>query len=93
MVLLRENFYEKRWDIQQKRTDPEAMILKEVMNVHSPYPVGTPESHNFWEEKTQLFCQKLGGISTEEFYHKLFIFVGRVEDDEREWRERKYGKE
>jgi hypothetical protein len=38
-------------------------------------------------------CEKLWDISFEEFLHKLDIFVGRVEDDEREWREKKYGKQ
>jgi hypothetical protein len=82
-----------RREFQEKRTDPEAKLLNEFIESESPYPDKTPESKKFWDEKVDFMCEKLGDISFEEFLHKLDIFVGRVEDDEREWREKKYGKQ
>ncbi len=82
-----------RREFQKKRTDPEAELLNEFLKCKSPYPDETPETEKFWDEKVDFMCEKLGDISFEEFLHKLDILVGRVEDDEKEWREKKYGKQ
>lgn len=80
-----------RCEIQKKRTDPEAELLNEFLECKSPYPKESAETEKFLNEKVDFICEKLGDISFEEFLHKLDILVGRVEDDEREWREKKYG--
>ncbi|MBQ6220307.1 MAG: hypothetical protein IJJ47_11290 [Methanosphaera sp.] len=81
-----------RREYQKKRTDPEAEIIKEFLKTESPYPDETPENKKFWEETADYMCEKLGGITYEELLHKFDIWTGYVEDDEREWREKKYGK-
>ncbi|WP_461436153.1 hypothetical protein [Methanosphaera sp.] len=73
-----------RWEIQQKRNDPESKILNE-------FKVNFEKMGS--NELIEEYCEKLGGITIEQFLHKLQIFVGNIEDDEREWREQKYGKQ
>lgn len=78
----------RRYEIQQKRTDPEALILEDY------YKIASHEKS--LEKKKDLilkYCEKLGGITIQQFIHKLEIFYGRIEDDEREEREQKYGKQ
>ena len=76
-----------RREKQRERVDFEAMILKEYKK---EYPVqGSLEL----KEKVNIkYCEKLG-ITIQQFIHKLEIFYGGIEDDEREWREKKYGKQ
>ena len=77
-----------RFEIQQKRTDPEALILKEYQKIaQQKGPLASDK------EVLIEFCEKLNGISFEQFMHKMHIFYGIIEDDEREWREKKYGKQ
>ena len=77
-----------RYDIQQKREDPEATILKEYQRIaHQKGPAASKK------EVLLDFCEKLGGITINQFMHKMKIFYGMIEDDEREWREQKYGKQ
>ena len=75
-----------RREIQLKRKDPEAKILKELLDAWSGV------SPDIWDDLIVECCEKLGGITTEQLIHKTEIYVGTIEDDEREWRERKYGK-
>ena len=49
-------------------------------------------SRKLFEEVDERYCQMLG-ITTDQLTHKLKILGGLIEDDEREWREQKYGKE
>ena len=78
----------RRYEIQQKRTDPEALILKEYQKIaQQKGPLASDK------EVLIEFCEKLNGISFEQFMHKMQIFYGIIEDDEREWREQKYGKQ
>ncbi len=72
---------------QRERTDFEANILKKYKK---EYPV--QGSLELKEKVNMEYCEKLG-ITIEQFIHKLEIFYGMVEDDEREWREQKYGKQ
>lgn len=77
-----------RYEIQQKRTDPEASILKDYYKLSS--------HEKSLEKKKDLiseYCEKLGGITIQQFIHKLEIFYGSIEDDEREDREQKYEKQ
>lgn len=72
---------------QRKRTDLEAILLKEYKK---EYPV--QGSSELKEKVNNKYCEKLG-ITLEQFIHKLEIFYGRIEDDEQEEREQKYGKQ
>lgn len=80
-----------RWEIQQKRNDPEAIILN---NYRKEYHKKRSQkvSMDVLEKLNMNYCEKLG-INIQEFMHKLEIFYGICEDDEREWREQKYGKQ
>ncbi len=80
-----------RYEKQQKRTDPESLILREYKKKYAE--VRKSESSKIIEEVIMEYCDKLGGLTFEQFIHKLEIFYGNVEDDEREWREKKYGKQ
>lgn len=77
-----------RYEIQQKRTDPESLILEEFYKISS-HETSLEKKKNLITE----YCEKLGGISIEQFLHKLEIFYGEIDDNEREWREKKYGKQ
>lgn len=76
-----------RGKLQKKRTDPEAKILKEFMKAVDDCPKSSST-----EEIVNMFCEKLD-VTFEELKHKLEILYGICEDDEREWREQKYGKQ
>ncbi len=78
------------WRIQQERKDPEALILKEYLEKTSKLSQEEPEDTFY--ELAQDCCKRLGDITLDEFFHKLFIYSGRIEDDEKEFREKKYGK-
>ncbi|MBQ6220305.1 MAG: hypothetical protein IJJ47_11280 [Methanosphaera sp.] len=74
-----------RREIQLKRKDPEAKILKELLDAWSGV------SPDIWDDLIVECCEKLGGITPVQLIHKAEIYTGTIEDDEREWRERKYG--
>lgn len=80
-----------RWEIQQKRTDPEAIILKNYSNEYREKR-SQKVSMDDLKRLDNKYCEKLG-ITIEQFMHKLEIFYGCIDDDEREWREQKYGKQ
>ena len=80
-----------RWEIQQKRNDPEAIILKNYRNEYRKKK-SQKVSRDVLKKLDNEYCEKLG-INIQEFIHKLEIFYGEIEDDEREWREQKYGKQ
>jgi hypothetical protein len=78
----------RRYELQQKRTDFEALLLEDFYKKSS--------QEKSLENKKQLikeYCEKLGGITIQQFIHKLEIFYGSIDDDESEWREKKYGKQ
>lgn len=76
-----------RAKMQEKRKDPEATVLREFIKSVEECPQGSNT-----EEIVDVFCEKLD-VTFEELIHKLEIFYGNVEDDEREWRKQKYGKQ
>lgn len=80
------------YEIQQKREDPEALILEEYSQEYRKKLVQDAPDVIFYK-LNEDYCKKLGGITMKEFFHKLKIFAGTIEDDEKEWREKKYGKQ
>ena len=54
-----------RREIQLKRKDPEAKILKELLDAWSGV------SPDIWDDLIVECCEKLGGITTEQLIHKI----------------------
>ena len=77
-----------RYEVQHERKDSEAMILNEFEKITS-----NAQPPDVLEDLIIEYCEKLGGITIQQFIHKLEIFYGRIEDDERKWRKQKYGKQ
>lgn len=76
-----------RGKLQEKRTDPEATVLREFIKAcHDNF-----KDLDKLSELTNDYSEKLG-ITPKELIHKRKIFSGYIEDDEVEWREEKYGK-
>ena len=74
---------DKEWEIQKKRTDSEAKILREfIYDTENPYKPGTEEYIKFSEKIIKEYREKVGGISLHEVYHKINIFTCRIESNE-----------
>lgn len=80
-----------RYHNQHNRKDPEAIILKEYQQEYQKKR-SQKVSSDVLKKLNRDYCEKLG-INIQQFIHKLEIFYGRIEDDELEWREEKYGKQ
>ena len=80
-----------RYQNQQNRKDPEAKILTEYKKEYRKKR-SQKVSDDVLKKLNRDYCEKLG-INIQQFIHKLEIFYGMIEDDEREWREQEYGKQ
>lgn len=76
----------ERAEIQEKRTDPETMILREFIKAWDDNFKDKDKKNESMNE----YSEKLS-ITPKELIHKV-EYMGLIEDDEREWREEKYGK-
>ena len=84
-------------EYQFNRKDPEAIILREFIDKTGKIFDHYSSNHELYIEHILLLEEEtkhnLGMLTDEEFNHKLDIYMCQCEDDEREWREQKYGKQ
>jgi len=83
-------------EYQLTRKDKEAIILFRYINQLDKLSETCVTEHEFNKCKSELIKEtknKLNIFTNQELYHKLDIITGICHDDEREWREKKYGKQ
>ena len=85
----------EKTEYQFNRNDPEAIILREFIAKSGEIVHNFSNNEEMYNKQMSLLkeeiTQKLG-VGLEELYHKLNIYICHCEDDERAWREQKYGK-
>ena len=94
MMLTTEDLDEMEYQLNRK--DPEATILLQYIHESEKiYKMEYLEKNEIEKEMSELIQKTLIklNITRDELYHKLDIITGVIEDDEREWREQKYGKQ
>lgn len=77
-----KNEIDTEWRFQKNRTDDEAIMLRELLEIKCPYEPGTDEHLEFWEKTQKEYCEKLGGISLYELYHKINVLGCMVDSNE-----------
>lgn len=83
-------------EYQFNRKDPEATIIREYLDNTDNCRKKSKNEKELNEGLNNIFNDtmvKLGLNSKQKLIHKLMIYSALCEDDEREWREQKYGKQ
>ncbi len=84
-------------DYQINRNDPEAKILfdymQKVNNLCKEYPENGGKYQKLLSNLKDETKNRLNISTNEQLKHNLEIITSLCEDDEREWREQKYGKQ
>ena len=83
-------------EYQLTRKDPEAIILYDYIygmdRICKMENLDEDESEKLEAQVLSETLSKLN-VTQDELFHKLDIITGVSKDDEREWREQKYGKD